>query len=132
MSMKTSRCKDAPALGSPEIDKPARVGGRKFTLCFAGITMEETLFPTSSTFSRATPERSVSKPEADRLLRVQPEHVADNFFSDTTGQFFRGSLGEHARSLEGPVYGERSSAISRRVACGIVGNPGADARVQGR
>ena len=52
--------------------------------------MAATLFPDIVDFSTATPERSVSKPEADRLLAGQPAHVADNFFSDTTGQFFAG------------------------------------------
>ena len=52
--------------------------------------MADTLFPDIIDFSRATPERSVSKPEADRLLAGDPEQVATNFFSDTTGQFFAG------------------------------------------
>jgi uncharacterized cupin superfamily protein len=41
-------------------------------------------------FARALPERSASTPEPDRLLAGQPEQVANNFFTDATGQFFAG------------------------------------------
>jgi len=41
-------------------------------------------------FARAIPERSVSTPEPDRLLAGEPEQVANNFFTDSTGQFFAG------------------------------------------
>lgn len=47
-------------------------------------------FPDIIDFTRVTPERSVSTPEDDRLLAGQPEQIADNFFSDATGQFFAG------------------------------------------
>lgn len=41
-------------------------------------------------FANSPAERSVSRPAADRLLDGQPEQIARNFFSDTTGQFFAG------------------------------------------
>ena len=52
--------------------------------------MAAPLLPDIFDFSRVTPERSVSTPAADRLLAGQPEQVANNFFTDSTEQFFAG------------------------------------------
>jgi uncharacterized cupin superfamily protein len=41
-------------------------------------------------FSKATPDVSESRPAPERLLAGTPVHVARNFFSDKTGQFFAG------------------------------------------
>jgi uncharacterized cupin superfamily protein len=41
-------------------------------------------------FALALPERSVSTPDPDRLLAGKPEQVANNFFTDASGQFFAG------------------------------------------
>ena len=59
-------------------------------LCIASIAVAELLLPDIIDFSRVTPERNVSTPAADRLLEGQPTQVADNFFSDSTEQFFAG------------------------------------------
>ena len=52
--------------------------------------MAAPLLPDIFDFSRVTPERSVSTPAADRLLAGQPAQVANNFFTDSTEQFFAG------------------------------------------
>jgi uncharacterized protein len=41
-------------------------------------------------FASAPAETTVSRPAADRLLGGAPQHIARNFFSDTTGQLFAG------------------------------------------
>ncbi|MET0497504.1 MAG: cupin domain-containing protein [Steroidobacteraceae bacterium] len=60
------------------------------SLCLASIAVAEPLLPDIIDFSLVTPERSVSTPDADRLLAGQPTQVANNFFSDSTEQFFAG------------------------------------------
>jgi uncharacterized cupin superfamily protein len=59
-------------------------------LCLASIAVTASLHPDIIDFTRALPERSVSTPDADRLLAGKPEQVATNFFTDATGQFFAG------------------------------------------
>lgn len=59
-------------------------------MCLASIAVMDIRQPDIVDFSRAVPERSVSVPEADRLLTGKPEQVANNFFTDSTGQFFAG------------------------------------------
>jgi len=41
-------------------------------------------------FARALPERSVSRPEPDRLLAGRPEQITNNFFTDASEQLFAG------------------------------------------
>jgi|SRR5688500_7518341 hypothetical protein len=60
-------------------------------MCLASIVMTETQrAPRIVSFTNASPETSVSRPPADRLLDGSPEHTARNYFSDATGQMFAG------------------------------------------
>jgi uncharacterized cupin superfamily protein len=52
--------------------------------------MTESSGPGIVDFTVTQPETTASRPPADRLLGGKPEHVARNFFSDATGQFFAG------------------------------------------
>src|SRR4051812_8015507 len=60
-------------------------------MCLAGMAMSDSFdVPAIVSFSKTTPEVSVSTPAAERLLAGNPEHIARNFYSDPTGQFFAG------------------------------------------
>jgi len=59
-------------------------------VCLSSIVMTESSGPGIVDFTATQPETTVSRPPPDRLLGGKPEHVARNFFSDTTGQFFAG------------------------------------------
>jgi uncharacterized protein len=59
-------------------------------MCLASIVMTEAFAPTIVHFATAPAETTVSKPSAERLLGGNPEHVARNYFSDSTGRFFAG------------------------------------------
>lgn len=52
--------------------------------------MTQSCAPAIVDFTAATPEITVSRPAADRLLAGNPQQTARNYFSDTTGQFFAG------------------------------------------
>lgn len=60
------------------------------SVCLCSIVMTESSVPPIVAFASATPEVSVSRPPADRLLGGSPKHTARNYFSDATGQFFAG------------------------------------------
>jgi uncharacterized protein len=51
---------------------------------------EATSIPRIVSFASGASETSVSSPAKDRLLDGNPKHTVQNFFSDTTGQFFAG------------------------------------------
>jgi uncharacterized protein len=59
-------------------------------MCLASIVMTDVAIPAIVDFSATAPETTTSKPTPDRLLGGNPEHVARNYFSDSTGRFFAG------------------------------------------
>jgi uncharacterized cupin superfamily protein len=59
-------------------------------LCLASIDLMSSSHPDIVDFAQAIPERSVSAPEPDRILAGKPEQVANNYFTDSTEQFFAG------------------------------------------
>lgn len=59
-------------------------------MCLASIVMTQSFTPAIVDFAASTPETTVSRPAADRLLAGNPQQTARNYFSDTTGQFFAG------------------------------------------
>jgi uncharacterized protein len=59
-------------------------------MCLASIVMSEVASPLIVDFKAGAPEITRSKPPQDRLLGGSPEHVARNYFSDSTGRFFAG------------------------------------------
>jgi uncharacterized protein len=61
-------------------------------MCLASIVMtSEQSTSGIVAFSTTTPELTVSRPAADRLLEGSPEQQTRNFFIDATGQFFAGT-----------------------------------------
>lgn len=59
-------------------------------MCLASIVMTEAFAPRIVDFATAPAETTLAKPPADRLLEGDPEHIARNYFSDSTGGFFAG------------------------------------------
>ena len=63
-------------------------------MCLASIVMTEASAPSSTLhivdFASATPETTVSKQPADRLLAGDPEQRTHNYFTDSGGRFFSG------------------------------------------
>ncbi len=59
-------------------------------MCLASIVMSEIANSLIVDFGATAPETTHSKPPADRLLAGNPEQVARNYFSDSTGRFFAG------------------------------------------
>lgn len=59
-------------------------------MCLASIVMTETALTSIIDFAASMPETTSSKPPADRLLDGDPEQIARNYFSDSTGRFFAG------------------------------------------
>ena len=62
-------------------------------MCLADIVMTElnvSAQPAIVDFATATPEISISRPAADRLLAGSPEHKASNVYSDPSGRLFAG------------------------------------------
>ena len=59
-------------------------------MCLASIVMTEAVSSLIVDFATVSPETTHSKPPADRLLEGNPEQVARNYFSDSTGRFFAG------------------------------------------
>jgi uncharacterized protein len=59
-------------------------------MCLASIVMTDIVTPSIVDFAATTPETTTSQPPPDRLLAGKPEHVARNYFSDSTGRFFAG------------------------------------------
>ena len=59
-------------------------------MCLASIVMTQAVTPAIVDFAATAPETTTSNPPADRLLGGKPEHVARNYFSDSTGRFFAG------------------------------------------
>lgn len=60
-------------------------------MCLASIVMTHVDSPGIIEFGKAPAETSVSRPPAERVLEGSPEHIARNYFSDTTGQLFAGT-----------------------------------------
>src|SRR5437868_8455256 len=54
------------------------------------MTQFDSAVPAIVDFAATTPETTVSRPAAERLLAGTPEQTTRNFFSDITGQFFAG------------------------------------------
>jgi uncharacterized protein len=59
-------------------------------MCLASIVMTEVAAPRIIDFATSSAETTKSKPPSDRLLGGNPEQIARNYFSDSTGRFFAG------------------------------------------
>lgn len=59
-------------------------------MCLASIVMSEVASAMIVDFGTTTPEVTRSKPPGEQVLAGDPEHLARNYFSDSTGRFFAG------------------------------------------
>jgi uncharacterized cupin superfamily protein len=59
-------------------------------MCLASIVMTEAIVPRIVDFASISPETTVSRQPAERLLAGNPENTTHNYFTDSGGRFFAG------------------------------------------